>query len=353
MKLSLGSGGNYPYACARVRAKKAALLTKDNYPKLLLMDLNEIGRFLGETQYNVEMTELASRYDGVDLIELGTSKNLARVYNDILGFTKGELREMVSSYLARWDVWNIKTILRGKFYGAKIEDIREDLVPAGMLREEALDALIALESVAEVLEAVKKLEGIEIPEEVMAEYQTSGRLSAVEDYLDKIYYVRLLEAIDTRSRPGQLLLAFIRKEIDMTNLITLLKLKREKVPPERIGTYLIEGGDELTLRELERLAATESFEALVAELNTYSFYEDIKEALEKAKESGSLNDVSLAAKKHLMSRAERFSRLYPLSVLPIIDFMIRKKTEVDNIRIVARCKESGLDPETTKRLLVT
>jgi len=353
MKLSLGSGGNYPYACARVRAKKAALLTKDNYPKLLLMDLNEIGRFLGETQYNVEMTELASRYDGVDLIELGTSKNLARVYNDILGFTKGELREMVSSYLARWDVWNIKTILRGKFYGARIEDIREDLVPAGMLREEALDALIALESVAEVLEAVKKLEGIEIPEEVMAEYQTSGRLSAVEDYLDKIYYVRLLEAIDTRSRPGQLLLAFIRKEIDMTNLITLLKLKREKVPPERIGTYLIEGGDELTLRELERLAATESFEALVAELNTYSFYEDIKEALEKAKESGSLNDVSLAAKKHLMSRAERFSRLYPLSVLPIIDFMIRKKTEVDNIRIVARCKESGLDPETTKRLLVT
>jgi V/A-type H+-transporting ATPase subunit C len=139
----------------------------------------------------------------------------------------------------------------------------------------------------------------------------------------------------------------------MTNLITLLKLKREKVPPERIRTYLIEGGDELTLKELERLAATESFEALVAELSTYSFYEDLKEALEKAKESGSLNDVSLAAKKHLMSRAERFSRLYPLSVLPIIDFMIRKKTEVDNIRIIARCKESGLDPETTKRLLVT
>ncbi len=352
MKLGLGTRGNYPYACARVRAKKAALLTKDNYPKLLMMDLNEIGRFLGETQYNVEMTELASRYEGVDLIELGTIKNLARVYNDILGFTKGELHEMVASYLARWDIWNIKTILRGKFYGARIEDIREDLVPAGTLREENLDALIALESVAEVLEAIKKIEGIEIPEDVMADYQTTGRLSAVEDYLDKIYFIRLLKAIDSRSRPGKLLLAFIRKEIDMTNLITLLKLKKEKVSPDRIGVYLIEGGDELNRKELERLAATESFEALVAELSPFSFYEDIKDALEGAKEAGSLNDVSLAAKKHLMSRAERFSHLYPLSVLPIIDFMIRKKTEVDNIRIVARCKESGLDPETTKRLLV-
>ena len=352
MRLNLGTRGNYPYACARVRAKKAALLTKDNYPKLLMMDLNEIGRFLGETQYNVEMTELASRYEGVDLIELGTSRNLARVYNDILGFTKGELREMVASYLARWDVWNIKTILRGKFYGAKIEDIREDLVPAGALREEHLDALIALESVAEVLEAVKKHEGIEIPEDVMAEYQTTGRLSPVEDYLDKIYYARLLKAIDVSSKPGKLLLAFVRKEIDMTNLITLLKLKKDKISPGRISAYLIEGGDELNLRELERLAATESFETLVSELSPFSFYEEMRDALERAKETGSLNDVSLAAKKHLMSRAERFSRLYPLSVLPIIDFMIRKKTEVDNIRIVARCKESGLDPETTKRLLV-
>ena len=187
----------------------------------------------------------------------------------------------------------------------------------------------------------------------MAEYQTTGRLSAVEDYLDKIYYVRLLNAIDVGSQPGKLLMAFIRKEIDMTNLITLLKLKKDKIAPDRIAVYLIEGGDELTTRELERLAATESFETLVSELSSFSFYEEMKEALEQAKVTGSLNEVSMAAKKHLMSRAERFSRLYPLSVLPIIDFMIRKKTEVDNIRIVARCKESGLDPETIKRLLVT
>src|SRR5512137_1670171 len=122
--------GNYSYACARVKAKKSLLLTKDNYPKLLMMDLNEIGRFLGETQYNVEMTELASRYEGVNLIELGTSRNLARMYNGVLSFTKGELRDMIAGYLERWDVWNLKTVLRGKYYGATIEEIREDLVPA-------------------------------------------------------------------------------------------------------------------------------------------------------------------------------------------------------------------------------
>ena len=52
-----------------------------------MMDLNEIGRFMGETQYKQEIAELALRYEGVNLIELGTSRNLARVYTEILGFT--------------------------------------------------------------------------------------------------------------------------------------------------------------------------------------------------------------------------------------------------------------------------
>jgi V/A-type H+-transporting ATPase subunit C len=44
--------------------------------------------------------------------------------------------------------------------------------------------------------------------------------------------------------------------------------------------------------------------------------------------------------------------MYPLSVLPIIDYMIRKKIEVDNIRIIARGKESKLDVDHIKELLV-
>src|SRR5271157_2970174 len=106
---SSGKKGNYAYACARIRAKKSLLLAKDAYPKLLMMDLIEIGRFMGETQYKQEMAELALRYEGVNLIELGTSRSLARGYAEILGFTTGELRDMIAAYLVRWDVWNVKT----------------------------------------------------------------------------------------------------------------------------------------------------------------------------------------------------------------------------------------------------
>jgi V/A-type H+/Na+-transporting ATPase subunit C len=348
----LRNRGNYPYACARVRAKKSLLLTKENYPKLLMMDLNEIGRFLGETQYSVEMSELASRYDGVNLIEIGTSKNLARMYNNVLSFTKGDLRNMVASYLERWDIWNLKTILRGKYYGASVEDIREDLVPAGRLTEDDLNALLAAESTTEVLDNIQKLEWVDIPKDAIDELEASGRLSPVEDYLDKTYYGHLIKSINPKSRPEKLLLAYVGREIDATNLLTLLKLKREGLPPERISPYLIDGGGELTRKELDRLIAIEGFDQMLQELQKFSFYDDVKDALEKINATNSLNDVSMSIKRLETRQAEKFSHLYPLSVLPIIDYLIRKKIEVDNIRIIARCKESGLDPDTIKKMLV-
>jgi V/A-type H+-transporting ATPase subunit C len=349
---SLGGKGNYAYACARVRAKKSLLLRKDNYPKLLMMDLNEIGRFLGETQYHVEMAELASRYSGVNLIEIGTNRNLARIYRQVLNFCSGELKNMVSSYLARWDEWNVKTILRGKHYGATVEEIVEDLVPAGRFDEEYLRSLIGLESISDILDAVGKKGGSAIPNEIRASYEDTGALEPLEEYFDKIYYSRLLESIRGKNRPERLFLAFIQKEIDINNLRTLLKLKREGIPFERVRIYFIDGGKELRVNELVRLAGIESFEQMLDELSRFSFYEQIKDALEDAKETGSLTKVMLVLQRYLAKEAEKFSHQFPLSILPILDYMLRKKVEVDNIRIIARGKESGLDADVIKGLLV-
>lgn len=347
-----GSKGNYSYVTARVKAKKSLLISKDNYPKLLLMDLNEIGRFLGETQYKVEMTELATKYDGVNLIELGTSKNLARVFTDILTYSEGDLRQMLGRYLSRWDIWNIKTVLRGKFYGASVEEIQEDIVAAGGLSEEYVNTLIAMETVEEILKELKNKEGLAIPDEVVAEYSSSKTLAPLEDYLDKVYYQDVLGCIKCSNRAERLLKQFLRKEVDVTNLMTLMKLKNEGITPDRPERYFIEGGEELEVKVLVGLSRAETMDQMVSELTKYSFYAEIKDALEELKQSGSLTAVSLSLQRRLLRQSEKFSHIYPLSILPIIDYMLRKKQEVDNIRIIARCKESKLGPDQIKKLLV-
>ncbi|QLH74879.1 MAG: ATP synthase A1 subunit C [Methanomassiliicoccales archaeon] len=344
--------GNYSYACARVKAKKSLLLTKDNYPKLLMMDLNEIGRFLGETQYEVEMAELASKYDGVNLIELGTARNLARVNRQIISFCTGDLKETVEKYLGRWDYWNIKTLLRGKFSGATKEEVQEELIPSGKLSEEYLNHLYSLDTINDILEDIRKRANIVLPDDVRSAFETSGTLGPIEDYLDKLYYQDLIGQLEKGSKADRMLLSFVRKEIDNVNILTLLKLKRDKVPVDKVGTYFIDGGQELPVKELIRLASTETMDQMISEMNKLSFYEDIKEELETVKQKGSLTEVGLALRKIQAKQSERFGHVYPLSVLPIIDYMIRKKIEVDNIRVIARGKQSGLDVEQIKKLLV-
>src|SRR5213594_4979144 len=144
--------GNYPYVTARVRAKKAALLTKDVYERMLQMEAPQIARILGEGAYKEEILALAARVSGVDLIELATSRNLAAVYTQIIGFSEGELRQMIGWYLDRFDVQNVKTIVRGKLFGASPAEIQEDIVAAGSMRESYLQSLIELPTLDEVFD---------------------------------------------------------------------------------------------------------------------------------------------------------------------------------------------------------
>ena len=85
------------------------------------------------------------------------------------------------------------------------------------------------------------------------------------------------------------------------------------------------------------------------DLSQLEFYEEIKDALN---DENTLRDIVAALRRYHMAQANTFSHLYPLSVIPVIDFMIHKENEVNNIRIIARGLESGLDKEVIKGLLV-
>ena len=63
-------------------------------------------------------------------------------------------------------------------------------------------------------------------------------------------------------------------------------------------------------------------------------------------------EASIETRKFQREQAKKFSSEYPLSVLPVIDYMISMEIEARNIRTIARGLESGLDKETVKQLLV-
>jgi V/A-type H+-transporting ATPase subunit C len=347
-----GRKGNYAYACARVKARKKFLLSKDVYSRLLMMDVHEIGRFLGETQYRDEVTHYASRYSGADLVEVAVTRNLAETYSDVLSFTTGRLRGMVGNYLRRWDTFNVKTILRGKVSGAEMDEVIDTIVPAGAFSETYLKSLIAMESTRAVIEELARHPSLRITPEVERDVVESGKLATFEDHLDMMLYWDLLDVIEPTNNAATLLRDFIRREIDVTNLKVLLKLKAEGLPEDKVQKYLIPGGMEFRTDRLRALAQSDGVDQILEELEKSSMYDTIKPSMDLFREDRKLSGLTIALDKALIRTAEKFGRYYPLSVLPIIDYVIRKKTEVDNIRIIARGKERNLSNEVIEDLLV-
>lgn len=339
------SGTSFAYTAARVRAKRAKLLPPETYPKMLNMSVTEIARLLQESEYKREIDELATRYSGIDLIEMALNANLANSCRTMIRITQAGAREVVVAYLRRYDIENIKTVLRAKISGAPPTAVEEALVPAGQLPVELFKRM----ALGDLEEAVAALEGTPYHDAV-AEIG-SKPLHLVEDKLARGYYADLIKTALGTDVPVQLFNRLMRMEIDVQNLDSLLRLKRDEADPAAILDHMIPGGYEITRPELSRLV-TLTWTELLSALEKYSHWDAIRERVAQVKEGDTLRDVETALYKRLAKRAFEFSAAYPLSVLPIMGYIFSKRIEVDNIRMVVRAKTAGLSDEVIQRMLV-
>jgi len=347
---SFFSSGNYPYVVARVRAKRAYLLSHETYEKLLMMDIHEITRFLGESRYKKEITELGLTYSGFELIDLALNRNMAEVYHKILDFSEGDLYTMLSAYLQREDVWNIKTMLRGKVYNAKPEEIMRAIRPAGKYPDQYWREIVQKsKTLEETIENLKGNEYYGVLRALQDEWRTN--LAESENKLERAYYANLLHSVRTRSEANKLFIDFIRREIDIVNLKTLLMTKYENVEPDKISTMILPDG-EIPEKTIQLLTNTTDFTIFLEELQKLRISETIKEYLQTIAETGTLTHVIRALEKNHLKRATKSSYLHPLSILPVLDYLIRKKIEVENLRILARGKEKGLPEQVTREMMV-
>ncbi|HJH30289.1 MAG TPA: ATP synthase A1 subunit C [Methanosarcinaceae archaeon] len=336
---------NYAYLATRVRAMKSKLVPKETYPRLMNMGISEITRFIQETEYKREIDELARTYSGVDLIEHGLNRNLAETFTKLIKISEGEPNHLITEYLRNYDIWNIKTLLRGKYYNASTDEIKEAFVSAGQLSYTFLSELAGKQSYSEVISV---LEGTEYYS-ILKEYDETN-LSDIENRLDKIYYNGLFNVISkSKSKDRKLFAKFIRTEIDIKNIKTLFRLKKAGVSQDEIVDLIIDGGLELSTNNIQKLLPL-SYNDFIQALDQYSFWDSISDAVNS--DTDSLINVETQLIKHSLKSASSFSHVYPLSIVPIMDYIISKRNEVNNLRIITRGKAANLSDEIIKNQLV-
>src|SRR5574341_1409069 len=326
--MGVSNAVRYAYIVARVIAMKIKLVPEEMYAKFLNMEIPEITRIIEESEYKNDVDELSKKHRGLDLVEHALSRNLAMTYRKLIEVSQNEANYLITEYLRSWDIWNIKTILRGKFSGASEEEILEGVVSAGQLRYRDLTELVKIGTIEGVIAA---LAGTPY---YPARSGYKGDLAGIENALDKRYHARRIAA--AAETGNKLFLKFLRTEIDLKNLKMLFRMKRADMERDNIIKLLIPGGLELKETDLARLASL-PFSDFVRALEEYSYWEAISDI---SADLTSLLQIETRLEKYGLVYASRISYYYPLSILPVLDYILSKKIEVDNMRMIVRGKET-------------
>jgi len=350
MNVATRDASNYAYVNARVRSRWAALFTEEEYDTLTRMGPSEIARFMEETEYGPEIDALGSRYAGVDLIEYVLNRNLARHFDDLLGWAQGTLYDLVSRYLRRFDAWNVKTALRGVYSGASSTVIDEDFVRTGAFDERLLARLEESGSIAEVVETLDGTPFGEPLREAYDAFEETGALVPLENAVDRTFYEALLRGLNASTESGtREFVKFVRAEIDFRNIQNAFRLARSgaEIDP---AEYYIEGGRLFEAVELASLVGNR--EDLIARLRASRYSDELEDALERLETAETLIGFEHALDAGLLAYSDHLSHVFPLSVSPVLAYVLAKRREADNIRAIARGREVGLTEEEIERELV-
>jgi V/A-type H+/Na+-transporting ATPase subunit C len=339
----------YIYVGTRMRVRKAKLLGREEYLRMLNMSLPEITRSIEELEYKREIDEFSTVFSGIDLLEIALSWNLAKEFQKIIDITPGTLKAFTQAYLRRWDIQNVLTILRGKLQGMKPGKIKEVLIPAGELDRVFLDRLIAEDSPERIIEALKRTKLYPV---LAREYPAGSQnksLSRLENELYKQFYGKLIEGTEGM-KGGNLFLNYIRLDIDITNIRNLFRLHSDVIG-EDIREMMIPGGT-FSVEELQRISAITDRNEFIDSLMAKVTVKPLLAALDSLRGEKPIRETEIDLIKVELEQMEKMSKLNPFSIHPILVYLEKKKYEVFNLRAIARGKESKLPPERIKEYLV-
>ena len=341
----------YPYTYVRTVVMRSLLFKKDDYHKMLKMGFSEIAKFMQESTYRKEINELSSQYFGADLLEIALNRNLAESFKKLIRISSSELALLVKEYAKRKDIEDLKTILRGKFTNSDEKLTARSITGAGTLSRDFLLSLLKKESVEEVLKS-SKLVDFSLLKNALKDFNEKKNLSAVENALDRYYYSHIIQFSNLLPKEGALFRNFLLKEIEILNILTLLRLKKAKFSREIVKNFIIPTGDKIKDEKMLSLIETEDLGQVSKSLEKTEYGELIAKGIEEFKKSNSLISLESGLYKHLLRQSILFMHQHPLSVDVILGYMFAKDIEVRNLRIIIKGKQLGLSEQFIESQLI-
>lgn len=328
----------YAYSNTRVRAMRADLLKPGDFEVALkTAGAGDLAEFIRDRKYR-EIEEFAVSHKGAELIELALNKNLAKSIMKVKSMSPAGLEIL----LKKWDVWNLKLVLRRLLSPSTIggEEIERMLLPVGELNPDKLASLMKCRTLQEL---GSQLAGTDYALVLKGLSEDVKNIGEVEDSLDRRYFESAISRLDTKDSDHRSIMELLSMEIDIRNILLYFRSMKAQ------GRAKFIPGGKIPVQKLE---SAKDYDSLPSSLEGTAYSGAVKDGLAEFGKSRSLLTLQRRLEQLYERRAIAMSHTHPLSIGPIIGYLASKENEVKNLRIMARGKAAGLDESSIKEMLV-
>ena len=323
----------YLYAVTRTRTLETKLLDSTKIERMVeAKSAEDVIKILGETEYANSISEMKHPLDYETII----SKEIENTYK----YMKEILPEpeLVDIFLLRYDIHNLKVLLKSSLLGEENDFLLRDLgtIPVSRLKE------ILKDKDLRVLHPVVAA-GLE---EILNSFENSPDPQMVDIILDRAQYTAMHQLALTSK--NKFLQDFIKAQIDMINVRSFLRIKEAGLGRDYLAKVLLQHGN-LNVDYFNKYL-DESLDSFRDSLWSSDFHNVLQEGLESYAKTRTLTRLEKLADDYIFNIAKK-GKYVAFGIEPLVGYLMAKENEAKLIRIIMVGKMNNIPNEIIRERL--
>lgn len=335
----MGSVLKYAAVNTKVRALEGKMLKKSEYTQLMeSSNYYEAIKFLKEnTSYRelLSINDLEALHRGK--LELILKKYYINYFYKFSHYFTGNYKELINILFMRFEIEDLKVIIRGKFIGRAKEEIYSYLTYESPLNNIDYQELLNASDLSAVVERLKYTPYYKHIYNIVSTTEKEG-LFRLEMALDFVYFSSLRKVLKKLSKEDRKIIEEVNGiYTDLLNIQWIYRgIKYYKLKPEELYNYTIYHGYKLKKEELKRLC-------YVYDLN--EFYNEVgklpyKEVFINCRDRDYLVEREILS--YIKKSYEKYKRTNALNISILIAYMELFLIEIRDITSIVENKRYNI-----------
>jgi len=240
---------NFGYANARMRARRSRLYRPDDFMAMRgLQSLDELFHLMRRGLYGPDLDEALAVYSEAEAVGVAVQRYFARETRTVAGFFNDRFQPLIRLVVRRLTLDTIKVALRAQVLGTAGGQTLHLMMPTVDLSLAELRELIRADGPKAMIDLLATWR-FPFAASLLVAWAEGGGTGAGEQILphlefalDAGHYADALPTAEDFKKVGKALVTTLRREIDVLNILTGMRLANEVASDDDLVLWMIPGG---------------------------------------------------------------------------------------------------------------